>query len=295
MPVHAAVATHADPQQRDEEAGQPRSRGDRQGAEREPGDHSKHATGRQRPGDAAYRPPQYATEHQRANEEQGPYLPNGVVALRRAQPRRGRQRLAIEDTHHRFDCCADAAVVVTLFEPRSDGLGDDSRGSRVIECTLDAVANLQTHRAIFLCDEQQRTVIDLAAPQLPLLNDPQGERLDRLGSRGGNDEHRDLSSLALLEGAQRLLKRGVLLRRQRGGEVGHTCLQRRHWEQILSRRAEPRRAHEQERGEPTHVASDRSNGVCHFLAPEAPMPPRSTFGGTASVASSVTLKLALTP
>ena len=45
----------------------------------------------------------------------------------------------------------------------------------------------------------------------------------------------------------------------------------------------------------TQEASDRDAALCHFLAPEAPMPPRSTFGGTASAASSATLKLALTP
>ena len=290
-----SVAAHADAQQRDEEAGQARGGRDGQGAEREPGDDAQHAADHQGPGHATEHLPQHATEHQRDDEQHRPALPEAVVGGCRAAPRGRRQGLAIEDAHDLIQPCSEASIEVALPESGRDDLRDDPRSCRVVQCAFDPVADLDPYGAVVLGNEQQRAVVDLAAAQLPLLDHTQREGFDRLRPRRRHDQHRYLRALALLERAQRLLERGALLCRQRAGQVGHPTLQRRHRDEVLGGRAECGRAQEPEDGEPAQEASDRDAGCCHFLAPEAPMPPRSTFGGTASAASSVTLKLALTP
>ena len=79
---------------------------------------------------------------------------------------------------------------------------DDAVGDRVGQRAFEAAADLDAHLAVFDGDQQQRAVIDLAAAELPLLDDADRVLLDLLGLRGRHDQHRHLAALRLLERAR---------------------------------------------------------------------------------------------
>ena len=173
---------------------------------------------------------------------------------------------------------------------------------RVGQRAFEAVAHLDAHAPVVLRDQQQHAVIDLPAPELPLLGHADGELLDVLGLRGRHDQHRDLRALALLERGQLLLERRLLLGGQRAGEIGDPRLERRH------RLSPARSAADADSTSSSAAVPPGAHARCVFhraavarlgrrrgaLAP-APQPvPKSTVGGVAIAASFSTVKFGFT-
>ena len=85
---------------------------------------------------------------------------------------------------------------------------DDAPCRDIGQRALETVADLDAKLAVVLGDEQDRAVVDLLAPDLPGLRDPDRILLDRFRRRGRHDQHRDLAALPRLEILQRLRQRG---------------------------------------------------------------------------------------
>jgi hypothetical protein len=138
---------------------------------------------------------------------------------------RRRQRFTVDDLDHLVNPTLDAAVEIALAECRRDGLGDDAVGGGICQGALQALTHLDAQAVVVFGDDEQRAIIDAravhhAAAELPLLGHADGVLLDLLRLRGGHDQHRELRALGGLEGGELLLKRSLLLSRQRAGEVG---------------------------------------------------------------------------
>lgn len=63
----------------------------------------------------------------------------------------------------------NAAGEIAAPEFWRDNLVDDPLRGRVVQHALEAVTDLNAQLAVVLGDQKQRTVIDLLAPELPLL------------------------------------------------------------------------------------------------------------------------------
>jgi hypothetical protein len=111
----------------------------------------------------------------------------------------GGQRLAVDRAHDAVDARSDPTVEITFAEARRDHLRDDALGDRVRYRSLQTAPDLDTQLAIVLRDEKQYPIVHADAAELPLIEDADRELLDRLGLGGGNDQHRHLTALALLE------------------------------------------------------------------------------------------------
>jgi len=118
-----------------------------------------------------------------------------------------RQLLAIDQGHHLIDSGTDGGVVLTLAQQRHHGVFDDAIGRRVGEHALQTVAVLDAQLVIVLGEDQQRTVIDLLAPELPGVGDADRILLDLFRMRRRHQQHRDLRALARFEVAQFLRER----------------------------------------------------------------------------------------
>ncbi len=110
-----------------------------------------------------------------------------------------RQRLALDHAHDAIDAGADAVVVIAALERGRDVLLDDPVGGRIGQRAFEAVADLDAHLAVVQRHEQQHAVVDLAAAELPLIDDTDRVLLDCLGLRRRHDQDRDLAALRLLE------------------------------------------------------------------------------------------------
>ena len=131
-----------------------------------------------------------------------------------------RQRLAVDYADDLVDPGSNAAIEISLLEARRNDLADDALAGGVIERSFQAVPHLDAQRAVVLGDDQDRTVIDFLAPQLPLLRNAQGILLDRFRSGGGNNENRELTAFPGFKRLQGLLQGCLLLCGERGGLVG---------------------------------------------------------------------------
>ena len=84
----------------------------------------------------------------------------------------------------------------------ADGLVDDALRDRIGHRAFQTVADFDARASIVLRDEQDRTVVDALAAELPLLRDANAELLDFLGLRRRHDQHRDLAAFFRLEGRE---------------------------------------------------------------------------------------------
>ena len=150
-------------------------------------------------------------------------IANGLKGLRnwtrsesslcRLPPRRGAGNGSPSiDPDDPLDAGGNSAGEIAGPEFRRDDLVDDALGGDVGERAFEAVADLDAQLAVVLGDDQQRAVVDLLAPDLPGLRDPDRILLDRLGLGGRHDQHRDLAALPRLEGLERLRQRRDIVR-----------------------------------------------------------------------------------
>ena len=140
--------------------------------------------------------------------------------LRGCAARRRRQRFPVDDAHHPVHGGGDPAVEIAAPELRHDVLVDDAVGDRVGQRAFEPVTDFDPDLAVLQGDEEQRAVIDALPAELPGLRDAKRVLLDCLRLGRGNDQHRDLAALRLLECAQLRVESRDLVRRQRAGEIG---------------------------------------------------------------------------
>ena len=139
-----------------------------------------------------------------------------------------RQLLAVDHPDDPIDTCGNTAGKIAGLEFRRDDLVDDPLGGDVGQRALKAVTDLDAEMAVVLGNDDQRTVIDLLAADLPGFGHPQRELLDRLAIRGRNDQYRDLAALPGLEIPQGLVQRGDVAAAERAGLVDDAPHQRRY-------------------------------------------------------------------
>ncbi len=113
----------------------------------------------------------------------------------------------------------NAAGEVALTEAGSDDVVEDPPRSQVGDRRLEAVAHLEPHLAIVANDQQEGAVIELAAPQLPGLGDPQAVVVDHLTVEGRDRQDGDLRAPLVLEALQACLDAGLGFGREHVGEV----------------------------------------------------------------------------
>src|SRR6266404_5054177 len=159
--------------QRDDEDDDSRDQRSRQRTGDKPRHHPDHAAGRGR----AKQPPQYHTQDagQKNGSEQGKaridiVYPGETRLLRRGHRRR--QFLTVDYPDDTIDAGGNAAGKIPAPESRRDYFVDDALGGGVVERAFKTVADLDAKLAVVLGDQQQRTVVDLLAPDLPGFRNP---------------------------------------------------------------------------------------------------------------------------
>jgi hypothetical protein len=194
------------------------------------------------------------------------------------------QGFAIDHGEHPVDAGLHSAVVIAGLEVGRDDLREDAVGRDVRQRTLQSPADLDPHRAIILGDQQDGTVVDALAPELPRVGDANPILLDVLGLRRRHDQDRDLTALFCLEGRQLPLQAIHRIARQRSREVDDPRRQRRHGH------VRPREHHRQQQEDAERRACRaKSRGQCAGAGAGAG-PPKSTVGGLAISASFSTVK-----
>ncbi len=185
-----------------------------------------------------------------------------------------RQGLALDHTHDAVDAGADAVVVIAALERGRDVLLDDAVGRRVGQRAFEAVADLDAHLAVVQRDQQQHAVIDLAAAELPLVDDADRILLDDLGLRRRHDQDHDLAALRLLERRELGFERGRLVRRQRAGEVGDPRRELGNGDEALLRerrrrdcRQQPQHSGEKPQASPRQTGYERESRGDHGITP----------------------------
>ena len=102
------------------------------------------------------------------------------------------------------------AISCRVAADSDDGVLDDEPRDRIGERAFEPVADFDAQAAIVCRDHEDGTVIDLLAPELPLLGDANRKLLDAFRLRAAYDQYRDLTTLALLEGTQPVVQRLLL-------------------------------------------------------------------------------------
>ena len=317
VPAIAAPAEAA--KQREDESEDAGPESEAEDADQEPGEETDRTARRDRPAHAAEHPPEDRAADQGQDEQE---------REQRAQPRdilRGRaahgrgQRLAVDHPHHAIRGRRDTAVEIAAAELWHDVLVDDAVGDGVGQRTLEAVADLDPDLSVLQRDQQQRAIVDALASELPGLRDAQRVLLDRLRLGRGDDQHRDLAALRLLERPQFRIERGDLVRRQGAREIGDRRGERGHRHQLLGQRrshrckqgdgGDTRRRCAQSALKPGEheIAPPRSGAACAQVdgagagsgvgagaGAGAGCVPKSTVGGFEIAPSSATVKFGLT-
>ena len=156
---------------------------------------------------------------------------NGSIWLNRSglcpRLRRG-QLLAVDYSDDPVDACGNAAGKIPAPESRRDDFIDDALGGDVVKRAFKAVADLDAKFAVVLGNNQQCAVVDLLAPDLPGLGDPDRILLDGFRRRRRHDQHRDLAAFPRFEGFQGLRQRRNVAARESSGLVDDPARQRRH-------------------------------------------------------------------
>src|SRR5208337_4846437 len=119
-------------------------------------------------------------------DDNDPQQNNGIERIDMAQqagtlllPRRRRgQRLAVDHPDDAVYACGNPAGKIPAPEFRRDDFVDDAFGGGVVERAFKAVADFDAKLAVVLGDDEDRTVVDLLAPDLPCFRDPDRILLD---------------------------------------------------------------------------------------------------------------------
>src|SRR2546423_2389986 len=82
----------------------------------------------------------------------------------------GRKLLPVDDPDHLVEARIDPTVEIPLAQQRNNGFRNDAVGSDVSEHTLQPPADLNAQIPIILGNNEQRAVVDLLAPELPLID-----------------------------------------------------------------------------------------------------------------------------
>jgi hypothetical protein len=136
---------------------------------------------------------------------------------------RRRQFFAIDQADHTIDASRNPAGKIAGLEFWRDVLVDDALGGGVGQGAFEAVTDLDAQMSIVFGDDQQRTVVDLLAADLPGLGNADRELVDRLRVRRRHDQHGNLAAFSGLEVAELLRQRGDVAARQRAGAVDHAA------------------------------------------------------------------------
>ena len=144
-----------------------------------------HAAGRNRSEQPPEHAAKHATEHEHDDDGErikriGELEKVGVIAVL-LWPWQARQRLAVDHPDDPVDTGGNSTGKIPVLEFRRDDLVDDALGGDVVERAFEPVADLDAELAVILGDNEKRAVIDLLAPDLPGLRDPDRILLDGFG------------------------------------------------------------------------------------------------------------------
>ena len=179
-----------------------------------------------------------------------------AVAARRAALG-GRQRFARQFRFYGSHRRKDSADQVTAAKRRRHALLDDALGDRVGYRTFEAAADLDPHAPVVEGDQDQHAVVHAAAPDLPLVDDPNRIGLDRLRAGRAHDQHRDLTAVFRFDLVQPLQQPFAPVGRQRAGKVLQRRIGRRNRLQLLGRQRQAARQQPQ----PQEAAGEIAQGV----------------------------------
>ena len=177
---------------------------------------------------------------------------------------------------------------VARLEVGRDGVVDDLFGRQVGNCAFQGFGDLDAHFAVIFGDDQQQTVADFLAPDLPDIADPIGIGSNVFRQCGSHHQQHDLRALVALIRSQPVFQRLGLAGIQCAGLVYDMARQRRHRQQVLCASPNARQGQGQDGTEPEPEAGPQKgqgNGLYFLL--------KSTTGGAAITASFCTAKLGL--
>ena len=184
--------------------------------------------------------------------------------------RRRRQRFAGRDRHHAFEAGNDAAGHVAGFECRQDGVIDDAFAGRVGQHPLEAIADFDAYAPIGGGDDQQRTVVELLAPQTPGFRYAQPEHLDRLVFGGRQHEQRDLRAAFGFEGPEFRFECRTRCGIEHADQIGHPRGQRRHGD-FRRRTRRPQQQPQQQPQQPRQQPRTQGVRARHAGSPAQPL------------------------
>src|SRR5690554_4428403 len=142
--------------------------------------------------------------HERQRKENGPDIPFFIVG--RSPFRRRRKALAFNQPDQAIHACHDAARIIVLLEARRDLLTNDAAREQIRHRALQTVTDFDAKPAIILGHQQQYTVIDARAAELPRVKDATCIGLNRVLAGRGNDEHGELSALGGIQRREPILQ-----------------------------------------------------------------------------------------
>ena len=190
---------------------------------------------------------------------------------------RRRQAFSLDQLHDRVGSSGDAAVEIAGAKMRRDHVAHDPLGDDIGNRALETRADFETKFPVVLGDDQNDAVLSARAADFPGFGQADRVRLDGLGLGRRQHQHRDLAAFAALEIAQARIEISKLGCRERPGEVGDVCLERRHRDLRASRNeareenagrdeAEPASAHEGITAWPARrVCRNRPSAVSRWL------------------------------
>ena len=135
-----------------------------------------------------------------------------------------RQRFAVDHLEDAIHAGIDARVELALFEQRHDVIRDDALGDGIRQRAFEAAPHFDAQLAFVLGNYQDRAVVNALAAELPFFADLDAVLLDGFRLRRGQQQHRNLPALALLERCEFGFERRSLLAGERGREIGDARL-----------------------------------------------------------------------
>src|SRR6266853_1285413 len=225
----AAAAAHS-VDERDDESDQPADDREREHARGQPDDGAYDPSGNSGPDNPTEKAPEDCIGHDERDEQQEYRLEidRAMYAVDDHSRSRRRQVFSLDQFHERAGSGDDAAVEVVRLEVRRDDFGYHSPRDAVRDRAFETAADFDAKLPVVLRDDENDTVVDARAADLPGFGEADRVLLDSLGLCRRQHQHRDLAAFAALELAQARIEILNLLRREGPGKVGDVRPERRH-------------------------------------------------------------------
>ena len=107
-------------------------------------------------------------------------------------------------------------------EFRRDESVHDTVRDRIRKHALEAATHFDAHLAVVLRHQDEHAIVDALAAELPLVDDADRILLEGFVAGRGHDQHRDLTSLRLLECRKLVVKRLRISTREESSLIGYT-------------------------------------------------------------------------